>query len=295
MNSTDKIQQIWILAMIGLITIMSTYIIVDYKTSSIPEKIIASILAIEYDKVWWIENYVKINEISKKQIVEWLKQYNSQWWSQVWTQSTPATKTQTIQTPAKLWKSMDIYDAKRITWYDYVLWNPDAEITWVEYSDLECPYCKKLHLAGTIDDVIKAYDWKVNFVFKQFPLKSHANAPKEHEAALCAWELGWADKYYKYINTIFERTKSNGRGYSLDNLIPLAVELWLNESEFQTCLNSGKYSTRVQVEMAEWSTIFWITWTPGNVLINNKTGKWDKLPWAYPAASFKQKIDSLLQ
>ena len=47
--------------------------------------------------------------------------------------------------------------------------------------------------------------------------------------------------------------------------------------------------------MAEGRDMFGITGTPGNVLINNKTGDWDKLPGAYPTASFKEKIDVLLE
>jgi len=140
---------------------------------------------------------------------------------------------------------------------------------------------------------MKAYGDKVNFVFKQFLLGFHENAPKEAEAALCAWELWGSEKYYSYINTIFERTRWNGRGFSLDALVPLAKELGIDEAKFKSCLDSGKYAWRVQLEESEWQN-FGITWTPWNVLINNKTGEWDKLPGAYPASAFKQKIDSLL-
>jgi len=159
---------------------------------------------------------------------------------------------------------------------------------------LECPFCKKLHQSGTIEEVMKAYGGKVNFVFKQFPLNFHPNAPKEAEASLCAWEIGGSEKYYAYINTIFEKTRWNGKWFALDALVPLAKELGLDETKFKTCLDSGKYSARVQAETSEWQS-FGITWTPWNVLINNKTGKWDKLPGAYPTASFKQKIDWLLK
>jgi protein-disulfide isomerase len=38
------------------------------------------------------------------------------------------------------------------------LGNQDAEISFVEYSDLECPFCKKLHESGTIEQILKQYD-----------------------------------------------------------------------------------------------------------------------------------------
>jgi protein-disulfide isomerase len=72
------------------------------------------------------------------------------------------------------------------------------------------------------------------------------------------------------------------------------VELWVDESSFRKCLDSGKFASRVQKETQEWQS-FWISGTPGNVLINNKTGKWDKLPGAYPTSAFKEKIDNLLK
>jgi len=100
----------------------------------------------------------------------------------------------------------------------YILGNSDAEITWIEYSDLECPFCKKLHLAGTIDAVMKKYEGNVNFIFKHFPLDFHANAQKEAEAAECVGELAGGELYYKFINTIFERTKGNGTGFALGDL-----------------------------------------------------------------------------
>jgi hypothetical protein len=46
----------------------------------------------------------------------------------------------------------------------------------------------------------------------------------------------------------------------------------------QACLSSSKYTDKVQSNAREGSTLFGITGTPGNVLINNKTGEWDKLP-----------------
>jgi protein-disulfide isomerase len=38
---------------------------------------------------------------------------------------------------------------------------------------------------------------------------------------------------------------------------------------------------------------FGVTGTPGNVLINNKTGEYQILPGAYPVDEFKKAIDSL--
>ena len=259
-----------------------------YILSQMPEKIVANMLSIEYDKVWWIDNYMKIKEITKEQTLEWLKQYDSQKWE--------------VNAPVKIenkpvvsWNTISLVQAKKVISEDtYILWNPDAEISFVEYSDLECPYCKKLHVWGTIEKVIKEYDWKVNFIFKQFPLSFHAQAPMEAEAALCAWDLGWSEKYYEFIEKTFSNSKTNGRSYTKESISKLWAAIWLDEVKLLACIKSWKNKSLAQTQMSEGKTLFGVTWTPWNVFINNKTWEWDKLPWAQPFEAFKQKIDSLI-
>lgn len=289
MKDNNQLLPIWISVMILIITILATYMIVDVKTKSIANEVVSQNLNIEYEKVGWKENYDKINEIQKTQIVEWLKQYDAQWGGE----NNPQAN---APTPPSEWWAISLEQVKKVTSENtHILWNPDAEITWVEYSDIECPYCKKLHQSWTIEEIMKEYDWKVNFIFKQFPLAFHKQAQMEAEAVLCAWELWWKDKYYDFITQAFNGSKWNGESYTKESISKLGGELWIDEKKLLSCIESWKFKQQAQDEMEEWSTLFGITWTPWNVLINNKTGKWDKLPWAYPTWSFKQKIDSLLE
>ena len=48
-----------------------------------------------------------------------------------------------------------------------VLGNPDGDITIVEYSDYQCPYCKKI--APIVDQVVKD-DGKIRLVLKDWPV-----------------------------------------------------------------------------------------------------------------------------
>ena len=267
-----------------LIWIWSTH----YLVSQIPEKITAKMLAIEYDKVGWMENYVKINKITKEQVIAWLKQYEDQ--------NGEIQAPQVNNDTVNIWNKLSMEQAKKVVWDNtYILGNPDAEISFVEYSDLECPFCKKLHESGTIEKVLKEYDGKVNFVFKQFPLWFHQQAQMEAEAALCVWDIAWTDKYYEFITNVFKNSQTNGRSYDVNSISELAWNMWIDKTKLSACINAWTNKDLAKAQTIEGSSLFGITWTPWNVFINNKTGEWDKLPWAYPFESFKQKIDSLLK
>lgn len=176
----------------------------------------------------------------------------------------------------------------------YTQWAENPRIVWIEYSDLECPFCKRLHESETVTKILEKYSNDIGYSYKHFPLAFHANAQKEAEAAECAWELGDAEKYFSYINTIFARTSSNGKGFSLDALTPLAKELGINETKFKACLDSGKYIQKTQGDLSEGQQLFGVNGTPGNVLLDMKTWSWKLLAGALPFASFDTAISQML-
>ena len=67
----------------------------------------------------------------------------------------------------------------------YILGNSEAEITWIEYSDLECPFCARLHNDTVLDDVMQEYGDQVNFTLQHFPLSFHVNALEAAQAMEC--------------------------------------------------------------------------------------------------------------
>jgi protein-disulfide isomerase len=179
----------------------------------------------------------------------------------------------------------------KVTDKDHIRGSKDADVVLVEYSDLECPFCKNFH--GTMQQVMKEYGDTVAWVYRNYPLGFHQNAQKEAEAAECAAQLGGNDAFWKYTDTIFERTTSNGTGFALDALVPLAEELGLNGSQFKECLDSGKYAQHVKDDMAG-GTKTGISGTPGTVIVA-KNGKKDFVGGAYPFDAVKAQIDALLK
>jgi len=180
---------------------------------------------------------------------------------------------------------------KPITDSDHIRGNKNAKVTLLEYSDFECPFCKSFH--PTVQTIMKTYGDKIRLAYRHFPLTFHANAQKEAEASECIAELGGNDSFWKYVDTIFERTTSNGTGFALDKLGPLASELGVNQTQFQNCLDSGKYEKLVKGQIAD-GTAAGVGGTPSTFVINDK-GNSQLIVGAQPIETFKTAIDLSLK
>jgi protein-disulfide isomerase len=176
---------------------------------------------------------------------------------------------------------------------DHIYGNPDAEISLIEYSDFECPFCKKFH--ATAKRLVEKYDGKVNWVYRHFPLSFHnPGAAKQAVASECAGELGGNDLFWKYADAIYARTRSGGTGFPESRLVPLAEELGLDGAQFKDCLVSGRHMARIQADLTEGRQIG-ITGTPGNILLNNRTGEVRVQPGAVPISAMMAAVRQLLQ
>lgn len=176
---------------------------------------------------------------------------------------------------------------------DHIFGAPAAAISAVVYTDFECPFCKPFH--QTAKDLVGAYEGKVNLVYRHFPLPFHnPGAQKQAEAVECAAELGGNDLFWKFSDAIFDRTTSNGKGFPVEKLTPLAEELGLDATQFQACLDSEKYAQRVQDQAKDGSNSG-INGTPGSILINHQTGAIVLKSGALPLEMLKQAIDEMLK
>ncbi len=177
---------------------------------------------------------------------------------------------------------------------DHLLGSSDARIVIVEYSDTECPFCKMFH--STMQSIMQEYGSKksVAWVYRHFPITElHSKAPKEAEALECAGELGGNSKFWEYTNKIYSVTPSNDE---LDpaELSKIATQVGLSSKTFNTCLESGQYAPRVQLD-ADNAQQLGAIGTPYSVLIDTKTGEYYPVDGAYPYNDLKQAIDLILQ
>lgn len=172
---------------------------------------------------------------------------------------------------------------------DHVRGPANAQVTIIEYSDLECPFCKRFH--GTMQQVMEAYGDDVRWVYRHFPLDQlHQKARKEAVATECAGAQG---KFWEFTDKIYEVTTSND-GLDLTTLPQLAQQAGVpNISEFETCLESDTYNERVQADVAD-AQAAGGRGTPYSVAFN-KDGEVKAINGAQPFEGVKATVDSLLK
>jgi len=138
---------------------------------------------------------------------------------------------------------------------DHILGDPGAPVKLVEFSDFECPFCKRAH--PTLKRIMAEYgeSGKVAWVYRHFPLDAlHKKARKEAQASECANELGGNDAFWAYTDRLYEITPSNDR-LDLSLLPKVAEEIGLDRDTFEACLagdaRGGKYADHIESDVQD--------------------------------------------
>lgn len=182
---------------------------------------------------------------------------------------------------------------------DPVLGDKNAPVTIVEFSDYECPFCKR-HFDETFPQLVKTYvdTGKVKIVYRDFPLSFHdPMATKEAVAANCAREQGGDKKYFEFHDEIFKRTTSNGNGLNDEKIQTIAKDLGLNTGKFTSCLSNQAKADEVKKDIAD-GTAAGASGTPTFVIgktTSNGEIDGDLVVGAQPFAAFQAVIDPMLQ
>lgn len=187
--------------------------------------------------------------------------------------------------------SQETVNISPVTPDDHILGNPDAPIVLIEYSDIECPFCKNFH--NTLHRIIDEYgpSGEVAWVYRHFPIVSlHKQAYKEAVATECAAEQKGNDGFWQYIDEVFERTTSND-GLNPAELSVIAGDIGLDVKAFNTCLESGRYDEKIDAHIAE-AIAAGAQGTPHTIVVS-EAGQ-GTIPGAQPYANVKQFLDGLI-
>jgi protein-disulfide isomerase len=186
-------------------------------------------------------------------------------------------------------KTARLVDTKR----DHIRGNASAEVSMIEYSDFECPFCKQFH--GTPKGLLDRYQGRINWVYRNFPLSFHDPAArKEALAAECVAQLGGNDAYWKYADSLFASTKSNGAGLPDDKSIDkLAEAVGVKSASLTKCMTEDAAVKRVEQDLADGASAG-VNGTPTTVIRNNRTGASEAVVGAVQADSLVPAIDRML-
>ena len=132
---------------------------------------------------------------------------------------------------------------------DKSLGDENAPVVVVEYGDFQCPACQRF-FAGAVSQLKGEYvqTGKVRFVFRQFAFLGD-ESQWAAEASECANEQG---QFWDYYNKLYQEQNGENVGiFNKDNLKRFAIDLGLDTTEFNQCLDSGRHTAKVQQETLE--------------------------------------------
>lgn len=172
---------------------------------------------------------------------------------------------------------------------DHIRGDPAAPVTLVEYSDFECPFCKRFH--PTVKRLVDESNGQLKWVYRHLPLDElhPVKARKEAVASECAAELGGNDAFWKFADRFFELTPSNNRT-DIDTVLPrIASEIGLDKARFASCLASGRHDRRIAEDVQD-AAATGGRGTPWSLIVS-KSGKTYPLSGAQPYAAVKQLVE----
>lgn len=179
---------------------------------------------------------------------------------------------------------------ERIMNWVFVLGNPDANITILQYLDLQCIFCKILHETNVVNQALQNHPDTVNHISKNLPIPGHERGLQWSEAMLFTGTIAWSEKYYELRDKLFWTP------LNIASIKKSIDSIWMDSQTATRVLESKRFVNRVKDETNECYQIFSQHSVPATVILNNKTGKYIKLEshwWKIPLESIEKSIKKL--
>jgi protein-disulfide isomerase len=200
----------------------------------------------------------------------------------------PATRTATAAPAPAAAPSDKVKMSVGTGWY--AMGRDDAPVTMVEFTDYQCPFCRRFE-ADSFAQLKKDYidTGKVRFVSRDLPLDFHPNAPAAAMAARCA---GDQHKFWEMRDAMMLDTATD---LGPASILKYGQKANLDMTAFSTCLSDKKYTEAIKKDTADAGTLG-ISGTPSFVI--GKTAKDEiagvRIVGAVPYAVFESTIKDLL-
>lgn len=179
--------------------------------------------------------------------------------------------------------------------HEYIRGSAKARFTVVEYSDIECPFCKSYH--NSVIEAMNTYPDKVNWVWRHFPLNFHnPMAKQEAVAAECAGKLGGPKAFWSSLDYMMANTKSNGQGVpgpSPYNAIATAAKVPV--AGFLKCMSDDDSVVKKVEADFESGQQYGVSGTPTTFVIDNKTKKVTAFAQALSPAGLVKKLGDIMK
>lgn len=167
--------------------------------------------------------------------------------------------------------------------------NVNARFVIKEFSDLECPYCKRFF--ETPKAIADRSNGQVAVEWFHTPLSFHDPvATNEAVATECVAKLGGNRAFWASLQHIFDTTYGNGQGTPILGNIPKAFEL--NDDAYLTCINDKSIVSKIE-KSKQLAASYGISGTPASVIVDTKTGHSVTVSGAQDASALMNAIENL--
>jgi protein-disulfide isomerase len=171
----------------------------------------------------------------------------------------------------------------------------DAPVTLIEYSDYDCPFCKR-HAETVMPALIEDYvnTGKLRFIMREYPIdRLHPRATAASEAVLCAGDQGG---YWGMHDAMFADQKAN----TDEDFQKMVADLGLDVDAFKACVEGDKFAEQIRSDIAEGQGLG-VSGTPSFVVgltdpeDSNKVNLTKFIRGAQPLPAFQSAIDELVK
>jgi protein-disulfide isomerase len=183
----------------------------------------------------------------------------------------------------------EIEKLPEITDADHILGSRDAAVIIVEYSDMNCPFCRRFHT--TMKQVVEDYNGQVAWVYRHFAFQTQDSSDA---AALseCIAATEGNEAFWDFTDSLFAKADAAG-SLSRALLVEAAADVGLSEAQATECIASEEYQ-QIVTEQREGGSAAGVTGTPASILVTADGGPQEFISGALPIDQIKATIDQYL-